>query len=53
LRFARGAKTIAVVRHFAINLVDPAIYKKGIELRRSIAGSDANDLAHLLGATRR
>ena len=38
LRKGHGAKNMAVVRHFAINLVRAAKDKKSIKLRRKIAG---------------
>lgn len=53
LRKGHGAKNMAVVRHFAINLVRAAEDKKSIKLRRKIAGWDPDFLADLLGATGR
>jgi hypothetical protein len=44
---------MAVVRHFAINLVRSTKDKQSIKLRRKVAGWDPNSLADLLGATRR
>jgi hypothetical protein len=41
---------MAVVRHFAINLIRAATDKKSIKLRRQIAGRDPNYLAKCLGA---
>src|SRR6266853_3589611 len=38
LRTGHGARNMAVVRHFAINLVRAATDKKSIKLRRKIAG---------------
>lgn len=38
LRKGHGAKNMAVVRHFAINLVRSAADKKSIKLRRKLAG---------------
>ena len=38
LRTGHGAKNMAVVRHFAINLVRAAKDKKSIKLRRKLAG---------------
>src|SRR6202161_646338 len=38
LRKGHGAKNMAVVRHFAINLIRAATDKKSIKLRRQIAG---------------
>jgi predicted transposase YbfD/YdcC len=46
-----GAKNMAIVRHFAINLVRAATDRKSIKLRRKIAGWDPNYLAERLGAT--
>lgn len=53
LRKGHGAKNMAVVRHFAINLVRSAKDKKSIKLRRKVAGWDPDYLAQLLGATSR
>src|ERR1700685_1887105 len=50
LRKGHGAKNMAVVRHFAINLIRAATDKKSIKLRRQIAGWDPNYLAKCLGA---
>jgi predicted transposase YbfD/YdcC len=50
LRTGHGAKNMAVVRHFAINLVRAATDKKSIRLRRKLAGWDVEYLASLLGA---
>jgi len=47
LRTGHGAKNMAVVRHFAINLVRQAKDKKTIKLRRKIAGWDEEYLASL------
>lgn len=47
LRRGHGAKNMAVVRHFAINLV------RAIKLRRKKAGRDTQYLAILLGHLRR
>ena len=44
---------MAVVRHFAINLVRAAKDKHSIKLRRKAAGWDKDYLAELLGATNR
>jgi hypothetical protein len=44
---------MAVVRHFAINLIRAATDKQSIKLRRKVAGWNPNYLADLLGATRR
>jgi predicted transposase YbfD/YdcC len=43
-----GAKNMAVVRHFAINLVRNAKDKKSIKVRRKLAGWDPDYLASLL-----
>jgi predicted transposase YbfD/YdcC len=48
LRTGHGAKNMAVVRHFAINLVRTAIDKKSLKLRRKLAGWDVEYLASLL-----
>jgi predicted transposase YbfD/YdcC len=53
LRTGHGAKNMAVVRHFAINLVRAASDKKSLKLRRKLAGWDVEYLASLLGATSR
>ena len=44
---------MAVVRHFAINLIRAATDKKSIKLRRKVAGWDPDYLAERLGATLR
>lgn len=53
LRTGHGAKNMAVVRHFAINLVRAVADKKSIKLRRKAAGWDVNYLASILGLTGR
>ena len=53
LRKGHGAKNMAIIRHFAINLIRAATDKKSIKLRRKIAGWDPNYLAERLGATAR
>ena len=53
LRKGHGARNMAVVRHFAINLVRAASDKKSIKLRRKLAGWDARYLASILGASLR
>jgi predicted transposase YbfD/YdcC len=53
LRKGHGAINMAVVRHFAINLVRAAVDKKSIKLRRKCAGWDPQYLAHILGALSR
>lgn len=50
LRKGHGAKNMAIVRHFAINLVRSAKDKRSIKLRRKIAGWDPNHLAALLNS---
>lgn len=49
LRTGHGAKNMAVVRHFAINLVRAVADKKSIKLRRKAAGWDVRYLASILG----
>ena len=49
LRKGHGAKNMAIVRHFAINLVRSISDKRSIKLRRKRAGWDQNYLAELLG----
>jgi predicted transposase YbfD/YdcC len=53
LRKGHGAKNMAVVRHFAINLVRAANDKRSIKSRRKVAGWDTNYLETLLGHLRR
>jgi predicted transposase YbfD/YdcC len=53
LRTGHGAKNMAVVRHFAINLVRTAKDKKSIKLRRKRAAWNDDYLASLLGAKAR
>lgn len=53
LRTGHGAKNMAVVRHFAINLVRAVTDKKSIKLRRKLAGWDARYLASILGLPKR
>ena len=50
LRTGHGAKNMAVVRHFAINLVRAAKDKRTIKLRRKRAGWDPDFLANILGS---
>jgi predicted transposase YbfD/YdcC len=50
LRTGHGAQNMAVVRHFAINLVRTATDKKSIKLRRKIAGWADDYLAAILNA---
>ena len=49
LRKGHGARNMAVVRHFAINIVRTATDKRSIKSRRKIAGWDTKYLAALLG----
>jgi predicted transposase YbfD/YdcC len=49
LRHGHGAKNMAVVRHFAINLARAAKDKRSIKLRRKRAGWDPKYLATILG----
>lgn len=49
LRTGHGAKNMAVVRHFAINLVRAVKDRKSIKLRRKCAGWDLKFLANILG----
>ncbi|WP_372057862.1 ISAs1 family transposase [Tistrella bauzanensis] len=49
LRTGHGAKNMAVVRHFAINLVRAVADKKSLKLRRKLAGWDVKYLASILG----
>jgi predicted transposase YbfD/YdcC len=53
LRKGHGARNMAVVRHFAINLVRSATDKKSIRLRRKLAGWSPDYLDHLLGLATR
>jgi len=49
LRTGHGAKNMAVVRHFAINLVRAVNDKRSIRLRRKSAGWNPDYLATILG----
>jgi predicted transposase YbfD/YdcC len=49
LRTGHGAKNMAVVRHFAINLVRSVHDKRSIRLRRKCAGWNPDYLATILG----
>src|SRR5947209_6017310 len=49
LRTGHGAKNMAVVRHFAINLVRAVADNRSIKLRRKRAGWDCSYLAAILG----
>ena len=48
VRKGHGAKNMAVVRHFAVNLVRTANDKRSLKLRRKLAGWDQDYLANLL-----
>lgn len=48
VRKGHGAQNMAIVRHFAINIVRNAKDKNSIKLRRKIAGWDTNYLGKLL-----
>jgi predicted transposase YbfD/YdcC len=49
LRTGHGASNMAIIRHFAINLVRTAKDKRSIRLRRKRAGWDPKFLATILG----
>jgi predicted transposase YbfD/YdcC len=49
LRTGHGAKNMAVVRHFAINLARTVKDKRSIKLRRKCAGWNTDYLASILG----
>ena len=49
LRAGHGAKNMAVVRHFAFNLLRQAKDAKSIKLSRKLAGWDSSYLARILG----
>ncbi len=53
LRKGHGAKNMAIVRHFAINLLRAAKDKHSLKLRRKAAGWDQDYLALMLGAAAR
>jgi predicted transposase YbfD/YdcC len=48
VRKGHGAQNMAIVRHFAINIVRNAKDKRSIKLRRKLAGWDTNYLEYLL-----
>jgi predicted transposase YbfD/YdcC len=52
LRAGHGAKNMAVVRHFALNLVRQAADKRSIKRRRKRASWDPEYLLQILGRTR-
>jgi predicted transposase YbfD/YdcC len=53
LRKGHGAQNMAIVRHFALNLVRAAGDKRSIKLRRKEAGWSNDYLASILGQLRR
>jgi predicted transposase YbfD/YdcC len=53
LRKGHGAHNMAIVRHFAINLVRAVADKRTIKLRRKYAGWNTGYLASILGELRR
>jgi len=53
LRTGHGAKNMAVVRHFAINLLRQIKDKKSLKLRRKVAGWADDYLASILGTQAR
>jgi predicted transposase YbfD/YdcC len=53
LRKGHGAHNMAIVRHFAVNLVRTVGDKRSIKLRRKKAGWDPQYLASILGELRR
>jgi len=53
LRVGHGAKNMAVVRHFALNLVRQANDKRSIKRRRKRASYDPQYLLNILGPMRR
>ena len=53
LRKGHGARNMAVVRHFALNLVRATDDKRSIKRRRKCAAFDDNYLAQILGASPR
>jgi predicted transposase YbfD/YdcC len=53
LRVAHGARNMAVVRHFAINIVRQATDKRSIKTRRKRASFDPEYLANLLNPSSR
>jgi len=53
LRTGHGAKNMAVVRHFALNLIRTIADKKSLKLRRKIAAWNEADLADILRTSHR
>ena len=52
LRAGHGAKNMAVVRHFALNLVRQVVDKRSIKRRRKRAAWDPTYLLEILGPLR-
>jgi predicted transposase YbfD/YdcC len=50
LRKGHGARNMATVRHFALNLVRTAADKRSVKSRRKIAGWDPDDLEALISS---
>jgi hypothetical protein len=50
LRKGHGARNMATVRHFALNLVRTAIDKRSIKSRRKVAGWDPDYLEALISS---
>jgi predicted transposase YbfD/YdcC len=53
LRAGHGAKNMAIIRHFALNLVRQVVDKRSIKRRRKRALSDPQYLLQILGPLRR
>src|SRR5205807_2803388 len=53
LRTGNGATTMAVVRHFALNLVRQIAHKRSLKRRRNRAAGDPRYLLEILGPLRR
>ena len=51
LRKGHGAKNMAVVRHFALNIVRSATDRKSLKTRRKLAGWSPDYLASLLNSS--
>jgi len=51
LRKGHGAKNMAIVRHFALNLIRTAKDRNSLKLRRKLAGWDPNYLVSLIEGT--
>jgi hypothetical protein len=52
LRAGHGAKNMAIVRHFALNLIRQADDKRSIKRRRKRASWDLQYLLQILGLSR-